>query len=146
MAKRTILRRTRKNKSIRKVMRGCNRRRHSRAKVGGAGVEVHQYAGASPQTNQNLAGGTASLLAAQEAGKNVPPPVIVADRQSNIAGGNITSTSKPAVEPFGVGGKITSSPASIGGGGYQRGGGARTRHHKRRLRYKKSMARKSRHA
>ena len=44
MAKRTIRRKIRKNKTIRKVMRGCNR---GRMKVGGAPIQVHQYAGAS---------------------------------------------------------------------------------------------------
>ena len=117
MAKRTIRRRVRKNKTIRKVMRGCNgsrgRRGRSRAKVGGAAagkIEAAQYAGASPEANQNLAGGTAALLQAQQAAGNTPP------------------------EP----------PKLIQPSFMQ--GGARTRHHRRRLRYKKSMARKSRHA
>ena len=56
MAKRTIRKRMRKSKTIRKVMRGCNgRRRHNRTKVGGTGevgkVEVPQYLGRTkPQT------------------------------------------------------------------------------------------------
>ena len=113
MAKRTIRRRVRKSKTIRKVMRGCNGRRgRSRAKVGGAAagkIEAAQYAGASPQANQNLAGGTSNLLEAQQNAGNSPP-------------------APPA--------PIKSSMA----------GGSRTRHHRRRLRYKKSIARKSRHA
>lgn len=120
MAKRTIRRRMRKSKTIRKVMRGCNGRRgghgRSRAKVGGAAagtIEAAQYAGASPQANQNLAGGTSALLEAKQAAGNIPP-------------------APPAhTRPNMVGMK----------------GGARTRrHHRRRLRYKKSMARKSRRA
>jgi hypothetical protein len=140
MAKRTIRRRLRKSKTIRKVMIGCNgrilnkdmkplhksmdkamkklhksMRRHgrSRAKVGGAAagkIEAAQYAGASPQANANLADGTAALLQAQQAAKNMSP-VAPAPTQSSFMQG-----------------------------------GARTRHHRRRLRYKKSMARKSRHA
>lgn len=131
MAKRTIRRRVRKNKTIRKVMRGCNRR-HSRAKVGG-GVQAPQYTGggASPQANANLATGTASLLEAQQnAGNKAPlPPTPI---QSSMA---------PAPrEAF----SLATNAARVGGGS-QYGGGARTRHHKRRLRYKKSIARKSRH-
>ena len=118
MAKRTIRRRVRKSRTIRKVMRGCNgsrgRRGRSRAKVGGAAagkIEAAQYAGASPDANQNLAGGTAALLQAQQAAGNTPPEAPL----------------KPIQPSF-------------------MQGGARTRHHRRRLRYKKSMARKSRHA
>ena len=113
MAKRTIRRRMRKNRTIRKVMRGCNRRRgRSRAKVGGAAagkIEAAQYAGASPQANANLVGGISNLAEAQQAAGNLPPP-----------------SPAPATSSF-------------------MQGGARTRHHRRRLRYKKSMARKSRH-
>ena len=113
MAKRTIRRRMRKNRTIRKVMRGCNRRRgRSRAKVGGAvagKIEAAQYAGASPQANANLVGGISNLAEAQQAAGNSPPP--------------LPPTTKPLFMQ----------------------GGARTRHHRRRLRYKKSMARKSRH-
>jgi hypothetical protein len=115
MAKRTIRRRMRKSKTIRKVMRGCNRRlrrRHSRAKSGGQPpkIEAAQYAGASPEANSNIAGATAALLRAQQAAGNTPPE----------------------------------APKLIQSSFMQ--GGARTRHHRRRLRYKKSMARKSRHA
>jgi hypothetical protein len=106
MVKRTIRRRVRKNKTIRKVMRGCNRRR---MKEGGANIQVHQYSGASPDANKNIQTGTQHLLQAQQNARNTPPP-IPSPRASSMAGG------------------------------------ARTRHHKRRLRYKKSMARKSRHA
>ena len=115
MTKRTIRRRMRKSKTIRKVMRGCNgrlRRRHSRAKSGGQPpkIEAAQYAGASDAANANLAGGTAALLQAQQAAKNMPPVAPAPTQPSFMQGG------------------------------------ARTRHHRRRLRYKKSMARKSRHA
>ena len=114
MAKRTIRRRMRKNRTIRKVMRGCHRRR---AKTGGqAKIEAAQYAGASPEANANLAGGISNLAQAQQAAGNSPPPP-PPPTKSNIY-----------------------VPANT-----QRGG-ARTRHHRRRLRYKKSMARKSRHA
>ena len=145
MAKRTIRRRMRKIKTIRKVMRGCNgrilnkdmkplhksmdkamkklhksmrRRGRSRAKVGGAAagtIEAAQYAGASPQANQNLAGGTSALLEAKQAAGNIPPAA--------------PATRAPNMVP------------------HPQQGGARTRrHHRRRLRYKKSMARKSRRA
>jgi hypothetical protein len=109
MAKRTIRRRARKNRTIRKVMRGCNRR------IMKGGVQVHQYSGASSGANANIASGTQQLLQAQQNAGNVAPP-IPTPRVSSIA----PTTSMQ--------------------------GGARTRHHKRRLRYKKSMARKSRHA
>ena len=139
MAKRTIRRRARKNRTIRKVMRGCNGRilnkdmkplhksmdkamkklhksmrrgGRSRAKVGGAPpgtIQAHQYAGASPDANRNIAAGTQHLLQAQQNAGNTPPP-IPAPRQLTMVGGT------------------------------------RTRHHRRRLRYKKSVARKSRHA
>ena len=121
MAKRTIRRRVRKSKTIRKVMRGCNgrrlRRRHSRAKVGGQQkIEAAQYAGAPPQANENLAGGTAAFLEAQQMAGNSPPVAPVKIINTNIA---------PLPQQ----------------------GGARTRrHHRRRLRYKKSMARTSRRA
>ena len=118
MAKRTIRRRVRKSKTIRKVMRGCNghrlRRRHSRAKVGGQQtIEAAQYTGAPPEANKNLAGGTAAFLEAQQMAGNSPP-----------AAPQITASNMVGMK-----------------------GGARTRrHHRRRLRYKKSMARKSRRA
>ena len=105
MAKRTIRRRVRNNKTIRKVMRGCNRRR---TKAGGATIQAHQYAGAPPAANQNIAALTQHVGQAHVNAGNKAPP-IPPPRQSSMAGG------------------------------------ARTRHHKRRLRYKKSMARKSRH-
>ncbi len=120
MAKRTIRRRMRKSRTIRKVMRGCNRRR---MRVGGepAKVEAPQYSGASPQSNANLADGTKALLAAQQNAGNTPPPV-----------------PKQSVQPSMTGSSVTTTPAQQGG--------ARTRHHKRKLRYKKSIARKSRRA
>ena len=118
MAKRTIRRRARKNRTIRKVMRGCNRR------IMKGGVQVHQYSGASGGANANIAAGTQHLLQAQQNAGNVAPP-IPALRASSIGGSsnNNNNTSTSSMQ-----------------------GGARTRHHKRRLRYKKSMARKSRHA
>jgi hypothetical protein len=125
MAKRTIRRRMRKNRTIRKVMRGCNRRR---MKKGGAPppglMEVHQYAGASPSTNASLAtmqqhaGQSYSDAKAQSSVPAIPLPL-----KSGMTGGISTTPAAPAK-------------------GMQ--GGARTRHHRRRLRYKKSMARKSR--
>jgi len=113
MAKRTIRRRMRKNKTIRKVMRGCNRR------IMKGGVQVHQYSGASGGANANIKAGTQLLLQAQQNAGNTPLP-IPPSRTSSIASSNLSTRSMQ--------------------------GGARTRHHKRRLRYKKSMARKSRHA
>ena len=118
MAKRTIRRRLRKNKTIRKVMRGCNGRR---MKMGGATIQAAQYSGASPQSNQNLAGATQHLLQARQHAENMPPPI------------------PDQIKSTAVGGNITTKPAA-------QGGGARTRHHRRKLRYKKSIARKSRHA
>ena len=125
MAKRTIRRRIRKSKTIRKVMRGCNGRRgrrgrrdRSRTKVGGAAagtIEPAQYAGASPEANKNLAGGTAAFLEAQQMAGN-SYPAAPAPRASTMA------------------------PLT------QQGGAITRRHHRRRLRYKKSMARKSRRA
>jgi hypothetical protein len=127
MAKRTIRRRARKNRTIRKVMRGCNRRR---TKAGGAPpgqMEVHQYSGAPHAANESLAAmqqqtAQSKLTAdSQSSVPAIPPPV-----KSNMAGG------------------ISTTPASAPAKGMQ--GGARTRHHRRRLRYKKSIARKSRRA
>jgi hypothetical protein len=146
MAKRTIRRRVRKSKTIRKVMRGCNgrilnkdmkplhksmdkamkklhksmrRRGRSRAKVGGAAagtIEAAQYPGAPPEANENLASGTTAFLQAQQMARNSPPVAPVKIVNTNMA---------PLPQQ----------------------GGARTRrHHRRRLRYKKSMARKSRRA
>jgi len=145
MAKRTIRRRVRKNRTIRKVMRGCNRRRGKRG-----GGEAVQYAGASPMANQNLA---AMQAAAQQAGADAkaqtPPPPIPPIIMSNQVAGSVTTTPAPApasgsqaVEPFGVGSNISSRPAQIGGSHHH--GRAKTRHYKRKLRYKKSVARKSR--
>ena len=119
MAKRTIRRRVRKNKTIRKVMRGCDRR-HSRAKVGG--MPAHQYSGAPAAANANIRALTQHAGQAQVNANNIslPPPANkIPSNQATI-------------------------PAPANATGMQ--GGARTRHHKRRLRYKKSMARKSRHA
>ena len=144
MAKRTIRRRVRKNRTIRKVMRGCNRRRGKRG-----GGEAVQYAGASPMANQNLA---AMQAAAQQAGADAnaqTPPPIPPMVMSNQVAGSVTTTPAPApapgsqaVEPFGVGSSISSRPAQFGGSHHH--GRAKTRHYKRKLRYKKSVARKSR--
>ena len=114
MAKRTIRRKIRKNKTIRKVMRGCNR---GRMKVGGAPIQVHQYAGASSaHANANNKAATGHLLQAQQiAGASTPGPAPPAPPPSRLA------TSTPAMS-----------------------GGSFLRHSKRRLRYKKSIARKSR--
>ena len=126
MAKRTIRRRARKNRTIRKVMRGCNRRR---MKTGGAPpgqMEVHQYAGAPPAANKSLA----------EMQKQTAQSHLNATSQSSV----------PAIPPpinSSMTGGISTTPAAPAKGMQ---GGARTRHHRRRLRYKKSMSRKSRRA
>lgn len=147
MAKRTIRRRMRKSRTIRKVMRGCNRRRQGRGKVGGeqgAPVQAYQPPNGSPQGNQVLAAMQVEKQQADVYAANTPsdsPEQI----GSNMAGGKVTTTAQPAEpvkEPFGVGNNISSTPAQVGGG-YRRGR-ARTRHQKRKLRYKKSVARKSR--
>ena len=143
MAKRTIRRRMRKSRTIRKVMRGCNRR--GRGKVGGAPVQAFQAANGSSQGNDVLA---ALQVEAQQAGADAQaqkPPSVPTPIESIMAGGKVTTTAQPAEpvkEPFGVGSNISSTPAQVGGG-YRRGR-ARTRHQKRKLRYKKSVARKSR--
>jgi len=122
MAKRTIRRRMRKNRTIRKVMRGCNRRR---MKKGGATIPVTTYANQSPESVKTNAALTQHAAAASNNATNkpqpVPPPI-----QSTMGQGISTKAANP--------------PAN----GMQ--GGARTRYHRRRLRYKKSMARKSRRA
>lgn len=119
MAKRTIRRRTRKNRTIRKVMRGCNRRRMKKGGAPPGTIQAHQYSSASPEANKNLAALTAHTAGAQQNAGNTPPPIPL-PLQSNMA---------PVPPPT---------------NGMQ--GGARTRHHRRRLRYKKSMSRKSRRA
>jgi len=145
MAKRTIRRRLRKSRTIRKVMRGCNGRsrgRRGRAKVGGKAGMVQattSSTGGSMTNTINIEMQKAAMQAqsdanAQQAGS--PPAPI----KSNMVGG-VTTT-----EPFGVGGAIHSRPPQFGGRGSYRRGSAKTRHHKRKLRYKKSIARKSRHA
>ena len=137
MAKRTIRRRMRKSRTIRKVMRGCNGR--GRGKRGGG--EAVQYAGASPTSNQNIA---AMQVEAQQAGADAAaqkPGPAPQEVKSNMVGGE-TTTTPAAVEPFGVGGIITSTYSQVGGS--RRYGRARTRHQKRKLKYKKSVARKSR--
>ena len=126
MAKRTIRRRARKNRTIRKVMRGCNRRR---MKKGGATappgtIQTHTYAHQSAESVKTNAALTEHAAGANNIASNTPGPLVVANRQSNMAGGISTNAANAK--------------------GMQ--GGARTRHHRRRLRYKKSMARKSRRA
>ena len=140
MAKRTIRRRMRKSRTIRKVMRGCNGR--GRGKRGGG--EAVQYAGASPTSNQNIA---AMQVEAQQAGADAaaqkpgPPPDTITSNMVNSKVTTMPATEKP-VEPFGVGDNITSTYSQVGGS--RRYGRARTRHQKRKLKYKKSVARKSR--
>ena len=147
MAKRTIRRRLRKSRTIRKVMRGCNGRSRGRGRRGGAKVEgeagmrqANTFSTGGQMTNainiqmQQQAGQAQSDANAQKVGP-------ADDSTKSNMGGSITT------EPFGVGGAIHSNPAQVGGGrGSYRRGGAKTRHHKRKLRYKKSIARKSRHA
>ena len=136
MAKRTIRRRLRKSRTIRKVMRGCNGRsrgRRGRAKVGGKAGMVQattSSTGGSMTNTINIEMQKAAMQAqsdanAQQAGS--PPAPI----KSNMVGG-VTTT--------------TPTPTQVGGRGSYRRGSAKTRHHKRKLRYKKSIARKSRHA
>ena len=133
MAKRTIRRRARKNRTIRKVMRGCNRRR---MKKGGATappgtappgtIQTHSYSTAGEGPNAVNAKLTQHAAAAHALSQNparpIPPPT-----QSSMAGGISTNGAN--------------APAAKG-----MQGGARTRYRRRRLRYKKSMARKSRRA
>ena len=136
MAKRTIRRRLRKNRTIRKVMRGCNGRR-GRGKRGGG--EAYQASGVSAQQNQTLA---ALQAEAQQAGldaKAQTPPQIPSPMASNQMAGSATNKGQ---EPFGVGGNVSSTYGQAGGSHHR--GRSKTRHHKRRLRYKKSVARKSR--
>lgn len=131
MAKRTIRRRMRKNRTIRKVMRGCNRRR---MKKGGAPppgappqgtIPVTTYATQSDASKQTHATLTQQVAQSDALSKNpaqpIPPPT------------------QPTMGP-GISNNAANAPAAKG-----MQGGARTRYHRRRLRYKKSMARKSRH-
>lgn len=141
MAKRTIRRRMRKSRTIRKVMRGCNRRRQGRGKVGGA-TEAVQYSGSGSGSNDTLAAVQVEKQQADVYAANTPRGDTGTPRDSSIGGGKVTTTAQPVKEPFGVGGNISSTYAQVGGG-YRRGR-ARTRHQKRKLRYKKSVARKSR--
>ncbi len=139
MAKRTIRIRSRKSRTIRKVMRGCNGRGRGRGRGRGkrGGTEAVQYANASPAANANLAAmQTGTAQANQDAGNSAPPPN--EQIKSNMAGGQATTTT----EPFGVGGNVSSTYGQVGGSHHRRR--SKTRHHKRKLRYKKSVARKSR--
>jgi hypothetical protein len=138
MAKRTIRRRMRKNRTIRKVMRGCNRRR---MKKGGAPppgapppgapppqgtIPVKTYANQSPESVKTNAALTQQVAQSDALSKNQAPPMPTP----------IQSTTGP-----GISNNAANAPAAKG-----MQGGARTRYHRRRLRYKKSMARKSRRA
>jgi hypothetical protein len=72
----------------------------------------------------------------QAAGNSPPsPPKQI---ESSMAGGQATTIT----EPFGVGGNISSTYGQVGGSHHRRR--SKTRHQKRKLRYKKSVARKSR--
>ena len=128
MAKRTIRRRMRKNRTIRKVMRGCNRRR---MKKGGAPppqgtIPVTTYATQSDASKQTHATLTQQVAQSDALSKN-PAPSIPQPTQSTMGPG--------------ISNNADNAPAAKG-----MQGGARTRYHRRRLRYKKSMARKSRRA
>lgn len=144
MAKRTIRRRLRKNRTIRKVMRGCNGRR-GRGKVGGA-TEAVQYSGSGSGANGTLA---ALQAEAQQAGSDAkaqtPPPMPTQMMSNQMAGSVSSSSSTPVVEPF-SGGNFSSTYSTYNSqvGGSHHRGRSKTRHHKRKLRYKKSVARKSR--
>ena len=139
MAKRTIRIRSRKSRTIRKVMRGCNGRGRGRGKRGGR--EAVQYGNASPAANTNLAAMQAGTAQANQAAGNSPAPM-PKQIESTMAGGQATTTTAPITEPFGVGGNISSTYSQVGGSHHRRR--SKTRHHKRKLRYKKSVARKSR--
>ena len=140
MAKRTIRRRARKNRTIRKVMRGCNRRR---MKKGGATappgtapqgrIEVPQDSRATGTSNSVNAELAQHVAAANTIANNPAQPIPPATQPT--MGQGISNTPANA---------NANAPAPATAKGMQ--GGARTRHHRRRLRYKKSMARKSRHA
>jgi hypothetical protein len=136
MAKRTIRIRSRKSRTIRKVMRGCNGRGRGRGKRGG-GREAVQYPNASDAANRNLAVLQAGTAQANQAAGNSPPQP-TEQIKSNMAGGQATTIT----EPFGVGGNISSTYGQVGGSHHRRR--SKTRHQKRKLRYKKSVARKSR--
>ena len=151
MAKRTIRRRLRKSRTIRKVMRGCNGRSRGRGRRGGAKVEGE--AGMRQATTFSTGGqmtNAISIELQQQAGQaqsdaNAQKVGPADDSIKSNMGGSITTTTPTGVEGFN--GSYRSSPAQVGGGrGSYRRGGAKTRHHKRKLRYKKSIARKSRHA
>jgi len=132
MAKRTIRRRARKNRTIRKVMRGCNRRR---MKKGGATatIPVTTYASSTPASTNAITNNTKATADAFELSKNTAPLIPPATQPT--MGQGISNTPANA---------NANAPAPATAKGMQ--GGARTRHHRRRLRYKKSMARKSRRA
>jgi hypothetical protein len=149
MAKRTIRRRMRKSRTIRKVMRGCNGRGRGRGrgKRGGQAppgtIQGTTFGDSSSNsTNVALQGG---FLEAKQAAGNTPGPAPPEVKPSMFG---VETTTTPAldpptkVEPFGVGGNISSTYSQVGGS--RRYGRARTRHQKRKLKYKKSVARKSR--
>ena len=135
MAKRTIRIRSRKSRTIRKVMRGCNGRGRGRGKRGGG--EAVQYPNASAAANTNLAAMQAGTAQANQAAGNSPPPP-PKPIEPSMAGGQATTIN----EPLGVGGNVSSTYGQVGGSHHRRR--SKTRHHKRKLRYKKSVARKSR--
>lgn len=145
MAKRTIRRRLRKNRTIRKVMRGCNGRR-GRGKVGGA-TEAVQYSGSGSGANGPLVVLQAGTQQAIADAKAQTPPAIPPQVTSNQMAGSVSSSSSttPVVEPF-SGGNFSSPYSTYNSqvGGSHHRGRSKTRHHKRKLRYKKSVARKSR--
>ena len=133
MAKRTIRRRARKNRTIRKVMRGCNRRR---MKKGGATappgtapqgrIEVPQDSRATGTSNSVNAELAQHVAAANTIANNPAQPIPPATQPTMGQGISTNGANAPAAKSM--------------------QGGARTRYHRRRLRYKKSMARKSRRA
>ena len=143
MAKRTIRRRLRKNRTIRKVMRGCNGRR-GRGKVGGA-TEAVQYPGSGSGANGTLVVLQAETQQANSDAKAQTPPPMPTQMMSNRMAGSVSSSSTPVVEPF-SGGNFSSTYSTYNSqvGGSHHRGRSKTRHHKRKLRYKKSVARKSR--
>ena len=132
MAKRTIRRRMRKNRTIRKVMRGCNRRR---MKKGGAPPPGAPPQGTIPVT---------TFATQSDASKQTHATLTQQVAQSDALSKNPAPTTPPPTQPTmgpGISNNAANAPDAKG-----MQGGARTRYHRRRLRYKKSMARKSRRA
>jgi hypothetical protein len=127
----------RKNRTIRKVMRGCNRRR---MKKGGAPPPGAPPPGAPPQ-------GTIPVTTfATQSPESVKTHATLTQQvaQSDALSKNPAPTTPPPTQPTmgpGISNNAANAPDAKG-----MQGGARTRYHRRRLRYKKSMARKSRRA